>query len=49
MGKCIEQVYASLVTHIPYTHAKSEEGRRHHKECVKEYARLIVELSRLYL
>lgn len=48
VGKCIEQVYTSLVSHIPYTHEKSEGGKRFHKKCVKEYARLIVNLSKLY-
>jgi len=47
----IREIWASLDSHLPACHAKGlkkPEGNKFHKKCVKEYARLIVLLTKLY-
>jgi hypothetical protein len=47
----IRDVYASLESHLLYTHKtglKKPESNNFHKDCVKEYAEMIVKLTKLY-
>lgn len=46
--KAIRITWASLESHLPYTHEKSPEGQAFHRKCVQEYVNLLVELSKLY-
>lgn len=46
--KAIRITWASLESHLPYTHGKSPEGTDFHRKCVKEYIALLVHLSNLY-
>lgn len=39
--------WSSLESHLWATHNKSAEGKRFHKQCVKEYAETIYNLSKL--
>lgn len=47
----IRDVYASLESHLEYTHKsglKTPESNYFHKQCVKEYADMIIKLTKLY-
>ncbi|MDE2233420.1 MAG: hypothetical protein KGJ90_04915 [Patescibacteria group bacterium] len=46
--KAVKIVYDSLQSHLPYTHKKSSEGVRFHKQCVKDYTELIKLIISLY-
>jgi hypothetical protein len=46
--QAIRLIWESLESHLYYTHAKSSEGIRFHKRCVRDYAALIKILSELY-
>jgi hypothetical protein len=40
--------WASLESHLRYTHEKCPEGNTFHKKCVKEYVQILKNLSELY-
>jgi hypothetical protein len=45
----IKLAYSSLDSHLLFTHSKAKDGsKKFHKDCIKEYARLITILSQLY-
>lgn len=46
--KILRLVWSSLESHLLYTHQKSWEGKRFHKDCVSEYSLIIKLLSELY-
>lgn len=49
--KIIRQAWASLETHLKYTHeGKLIRGETHdfHKECVREYLEIMNEAAKLY-
>lgn len=47
LEKLIRGVWSSLESHLVYTHRHSVEGRKFHKKCIKEYAVMIEQLSKL--
>lgn len=56
ISKLIRQTYESLESHLDWTHKKTYEkncpgcrgeGNKFQKQCVKEYAQMIVDLSDL--
>lgn len=46
----IRSVWASLDSHLDYVHKKvpKPESNKFHRKCVKEYTKMILELTRLY-
>lgn len=48
VDKAIRLVWASLDTHLDYTHKEHHDSANFHKKCVREYAGLIKILSELY-
>jgi len=55
ISEAIELTVDSLTSHLPYTHGKLQfwakkngETNRFHKECVKDYVRVISILVQLY-
>jgi hypothetical protein len=45
----IRLVWESLESHLEYTHEKHVDGDfNHHRQCIKDYAELMVILSKLY-
>lgn len=48
VDEAIRLVWASLESHLMYTHTKDEAGYGFHKQTTKEYARLIQILTELY-
>jgi len=53
--KAIRDIWSSLDSHLDYTHSpvkqksfrKIHGGKRFHKQCVKEYAEILLVLSKL--
>lgn len=48
LEKLIRMVWASLESHLEWTHAKSSEGQKFHIDCTAEYAEMIKILTDLY-
>lgn len=48
INEAIRLTWSSLESHLDYTHGKSSEGTKFHVGCVKDYARVIDILSKLY-
>ncbi len=53
IDEAIRLVYDSLQSHLPYTHVGPDslqpgETTQFHKNCVKEYSRVLELLSKLY-
>lgn len=48
--QAIELTYDSLKSHLPYTYGKLPKGESHkfHKKATKEYAQIILNLTKLY-
>ena len=47
--KAIRGVYDSLESHLPHTHGKHNGGsKKHHKKCIRSYAKQLMVLTRLY-
>lgn len=44
----IRSIWSSLESHLDYTYLKSSEGKKFHKQCVKDYANDIKNLSELF-
>ncbi len=44
----IRIVWGSLESHLMFTHQKNPDGVEFHRQCVKEYAELIVMMTKLY-
>lgn len=46
--KIIRQAYKSLESHLYWSHAKSTEGKRFHKQAIKEYLSIIENATKLW-
>lgn len=46
--KIIRLAWDSLETHLRYTHLKTTEGPKFHKEAIKQYTEIIAEAQELY-
>lgn len=46
--RIIRQAWSSLESHLRYTHVKSSEGIKFHKQAIKEYIEIITEASKLW-
>ncbi len=46
--KTMKLTWASLETHLPYTHAKHRDGYKHHRDSVNEYIQMLIELNKLW-
>ena len=44
--RAIRIAWDSLQSHLRYTYAKSSEGKKFHKKCIREYAEIISILSK---
>jgi hypothetical protein len=44
----IKQIWDSLESHLDCTHQDTPEGRKFHKQCIKDYAKLLIILTKLY-
>ena len=51
-AKLIEEacrlIWSSFESHLEWTYKETPEGKRFQRQCIKEYARLLSILSRLY-
>lgn len=45
--RALRLVWSSLQSHLPWTYKPSSEGKRFHKQCVKDYAELMKIISNL--
>lgn len=48
LDKIIRMIWESMESHLPFTYEKTAEGEEFHKQCVKDYAELILMLTKLY-
>jgi len=48
IARAIELAYSSLKSHQFWTYLKSSEGKRFHKQAIKDYAEIIKILTDLY-
>ena len=46
--KIIRLSYDSLETHLRYTHMKTTEGEKFHREAIKQYLDIMTEAYKLY-
>lgn len=46
--KIIRLAYDSLETHLHYTHMKTTEGEKFHREAIKQYLDIMQEAYKLY-
>lgn len=45
--RAIRLAWSSLESHLQWTHKKSSEGEKFHKQCLSEYAELIKILTEI--
>lgn len=45
--RAIRLAWSSLESHLQWTHKKSSEGEKFHKQCLEEYAELIKILTEI--
>lgn len=48
IDKLIRMVWSSLESHLEWTHEKSDEGQKFHRECVREYSEMLKLIAELY-
>lgn len=48
VSKAIREVWESLDSHLDFTYSKHPDGNKFHKKAVRDYAKLLVLLSKLY-
>jgi hypothetical protein len=46
--KIIRLAWSSLESHLEYTHKKTSEKEKFHKDCVKDYIEIMENASKLY-
>jgi hypothetical protein len=51
-AKAVEQImllaWDSLSTHLKYTHIKTTEGTKFHREAIRDYLKIMAEAYKLY-